>query len=113
MMDIPRAPEPAAAEQAVPTATFERNAESRSTAAPSASPAPSLKAEPAPATGVTSMRTPRAEEASVVLPRTPDQWYADIEALRAAGREDEAKAELEKFEAAYPGWLEQHRHEDR
>lgn len=113
MMDIPRAPEPAAADQAAPAGTLERTAESRSMPAPAASPAPSLKAESATVTGTTGMRTPRVEEASATLPRTPEQWYADIAALRAAGREAEAKMELEKFEAAYPGWLEQHRREDR
>lgn len=113
MTDAPRAPQPAAADQAAPAATLERDRRSRSEPAPAASPAPSLKAEPASVTGMTDTRTPRVEETAVALPRTPEQWYADIEALRAAGREAEAMAELEKFEAAYPGWLEQHRHEDR
>lgn len=38
--------------------------------------------------------------------RTPEVWYADIEALRKAGRNEEADAELARFEAAYPDWLE-------
>lgn len=38
--------------------------------------------------------------------RTPEAWYADIEALRKAGRNEEADAELARFEAAYPDWLE-------
>lgn len=38
--------------------------------------------------------------------RTPEVWYADIEALRKAGRNTEADAELARFEAAYPDWLE-------
>lgn len=41
--------------------------------------------------------------------RAPEAWYADIEALRTAGRIEEADAELARFEAAYPGWLEKHR----
>ena len=39
--------------------------------------------------------------------RTPDDWYAEIEALRKAGRIEEADAELARFEAAFPEWLEQ------
>jgi outer membrane protein assembly factor BamD (BamD/ComL family) len=45
--------------------------------------------------------------------RTPEEWYAQIEALRAAGRIEQAKAELEKLEAAYPGWLEKHLRQER
>ena len=40
--------------------------------------------------------------------RTPEAWYADIEALRQAGRNTEADAELARFEAAFPGWIKQH-----
>jgi hypothetical protein len=40
-----------------------------------------------------------------VLP-APEDWYAGIEELRAAGRNEEADRELERLEAAYPGWLE-------
>jgi len=39
--------------------------------------------------------------------RTPEAWYAEIEALRKAGRIAEADAELALFEAAYPDWLKQ------
>ncbi len=46
-----------------------------------------------------------AKEAAVPQ-RTPEAWYADIEALRKAGRNEEADAELARFEAAYPDWLE-------
>ncbi len=41
-------------------------------------------------------------------PRTAEQWYADIEELRATGRIEEADAELVRLKAAYPGWLESH-----
>jgi outer membrane protein assembly factor BamD (BamD/ComL family) len=37
--------------------------------------------------------------------RTPEEWYAEIEALREAGRIEEAEAELTRLEAAHPGWL--------
>lgn len=40
--------------------------------------------------------------------RMPEAWYADIEALRKAGRNEEADAELARFEVAYPDWLKQH-----
>jgi len=42
-------------------------------------------------------------------PRTPEEWYARIEALRADGRMQEADEELARLEAAYPGWLERNR----
>lgn len=44
--------------------------------------------------------------------RTPEQWYADIEALRAAGRIKEADAELARLKTKYPGWLESHHKRD-
>jgi hypothetical protein len=44
--------------------------------------------------------------------RTPERWYADIEALRAAGRIKEADAELARFKLRYPDWLEQHHRKD-
>ncbi len=40
--------------------------------------------------------------------RTPEEWYAEIEKLRAAGKKEVAERELEKLEAAHPGWLEEH-----
>jgi hypothetical protein len=43
-----------------------------------------------------------ADEAS--LP-TAEEWLARIEELEAAGRREEARAERERLEAAYPGWL--------
>jgi hypothetical protein len=39
---------------------------------------------------------------------TPEEWYAEIEALRAAGKSREADEELARLKTAYPGWLEQH-----
>lgn len=54
-----------------------------------------------------------SKQAAVADARTPEQWYADIEALRAAGKDAEADAELEKLEAAYPGWLESRQPDDR
>jgi len=51
----------------------------------------------------------QALKESSATPRDPDRWYADIEALRAAGRIEEADAELARFEAAWPGWLASHR----
>jgi hypothetical protein len=40
--------------------------------------------------------------------RSPEDWYAEIEKLRAAGRKEEADRELERLKAAHPGWLERH-----
>jgi hypothetical protein len=36
--------------------------------------------------------------------RSPEEWYAEIEALRAAGHIEEANAELARFRSAYPDW---------
>ncbi len=38
------------------------------------------------------------------LARTPSVWLADIAALRRAGRNGEADAELRRFHTAYPGY---------
>jgi hypothetical protein len=40
--------------------------------------------------------------------RSPEDWFADIKALRKAGRNQEADAELARFEASYPDWIKQH-----
>lgn len=48
-----------------------------------------------------------AQPRTLLNERTPEAWYAEIEALRKAGRVEEADAELARFEAAYPDWLEQ------
>ena len=45
---------------------------------------------------------------SGVAERTPEEWYAEIEKLRAAGKKREAKRELKKLEEAHPGWLAEH-----
>jgi hypothetical protein len=44
--------------------------------------------------------------------RTPEKWYADIQALRAAGHVQQADAELTRFKSRYPDWLEQHHQKD-
>jgi hypothetical protein len=44
--------------------------------------------------------------------RTPEDWYAEIGKLRAAGRHEEAQAELAKLAEAHPGWLERHHPEE-
>lgn len=46
------------------------------------------------------------------MPRPPEEWYAEIRKLRAAGHVSEADEELARFKAAYPGWLEQHDRKD-
>src|SRR5579859_3717231 len=38
------------------------------------------------------------------LARAPSAWLADIAALRRAGRNSEADAELRRFRSAYPGY---------
>lgn len=54
----------------------------------------------------------KTHESREVLP-APEDWYASIEDLRAAGRHEEAEREQERLEAAYPGWLEKNRPPDR
>lgn len=71
-----------------------------------------IEVSAAPKTVAATSMKQRAEASAEQLP-TPEQWYVQIEALRAAGRDEEAAAELEKLEAAYPGWLEQHLQEER
>jgi len=39
---------------------------------------------------------------------TPEDWYARIVALRKAGKNAEADAELKRFETAWPDWMKQH-----
>jgi hypothetical protein len=39
--------------------------------------------------------------------QTPEDWYARIVALRKAGGNAEADAELKRFEAAWPDWMKQ------
>jgi hypothetical protein len=64
-------------------------------------------------TGLGQIGELHSREKAAAKPRTPEQWYAEIEALRAAGRHAEADAELARLEEAYPGWLEEHVPEDR
>lgn len=45
--------------------------------------------------------------------RTPEEWYAEIEKLRAAGKKRAAKRELEKLKEAHPGWLEENHPTER
>lgn len=45
--------------------------------------------------------------------RDPEEWYREVEALRAAGHIEEADAELARLEAAWPGWLEKNHPQNR
>ena len=53
----------------------------------------------------TTAAAPPAAAVAAAQPPTPEAWYTAIEALRKAGRNAEADAELARFEAAYPGWI--------
>jgi hypothetical protein len=98
-------------EVAPPTMESRRMPETATPAAPPAAAASlPVAQEPAPAQAESSAvlgkfhaLTPSSSE-----PRTAEQWYADIQALRATGRIKEADAELVRLKAAYPGWLESH-----
>lgn len=45
--------------------------------------------------------------------RSPEEWYAEIEKLRAAGKKREAGRQLKELEEAHPGWLEKNHPTDR
>lgn len=53
---------------------------------------------------VTPKEVPRFEAREVVVPprKSPEQWLAEIDALRKAGKHAEADAELAKFRQRYP-----------
>lgn len=80
---------------------------------------------PAPPAAIAPPPAAQAEESSGALgnlsvtgarkaeARSPEAWYAEIEALRAAGHVEEAEAELLRFKAAHPDWIEQHRQQNQ
>lgn len=70
---------------------------------------PAENAVPAAPAGVAESRSLGklgALKESAEAPRDPEEWYEEIEALRAAGRIEDAEAELARLEAAWPGWLD-------
>ncbi len=88
-------------------------------AAPAAPPAAPPAAAPAaapmadsPAEKSTARSATAAAEGAVAplsaREESPEEWLELIEALEAAGRHDQARAERQRLEAAYPGWLAQH-----
>lgn len=87
-------PPPAAAEREPPVA-----AESRADA---------TAAAPAPARAMREFGALRADQEAATTARPPEEWYAEIESLRAAGHIEQAQAELARLEAAWPGWLASH-----
>jgi|APLak6261659701_1056019.scaffolds.fasta_scaffold11028_2 hypothetical protein len=103
-----RAPasEATAAAPASPAAARSR-ADATATLAPMPAPVQEqAQAEPAAALG--KLHAKESYEES----RTPEEWYADIEALRTSGRIKEADAELARFKSKYPGWLERHQQQN-
>jgi hypothetical protein len=117
--DVLLAPAPIAADEAAPAAAMELPAQRQEEPAkPAANVAPPLIDVPI----LESQRAPVAEapaafgklraKESYEESRTPEEWYADIEALRAAGRIKEADAELARFKSKYPGWLERHQQQN-
>jgi hypothetical protein len=58
---------------------------------------------------VTGARAAQGEaQESFAKRRSPEEWYAEIVALRATGRTEEADRELERLKETHPGWLERH-----
>ncbi len=78
--------------------------------APAQSAAP---ATPAPSAAPRSLGKLGALKESADARRDPEEWYEEIEALRAAGRIDDAEAELARLEAAWPGWIEKNHPQNR
>lgn len=70
-------------------------------------PAPASKSESPSAVGA-AIRQERMRAFETEDARTPEEWYAQIETLRAAGKIEDAEAELARLEAAHPGWVERH-----
>jgi len=105
-MELPALPAaPPAAGEAAAAAAPQHEAGER--AEPGKLAVPALKAETTQVTGMRQSTEARAPAVSADQSLTPEQWYAQIEELRAAGREAEAEAELRRLEQAFPGWLEQ------
>lgn len=106
----PPAASSAASEPQEPALARER---AQPAAAESAADAAAATPAPAPAPAESSLVTGnfRAKE-TYARPRAPEEWYAEIEALRAAGHVEEADAELARLEAAHPGWLERHQQQN-
>ena len=97
--------------RAAPTApaSAPASAEVAGTSPQVASEAPSAAPPPLPAaSSEADVATLRAAPSAKTVAPTPDPqaWLARIEALEAEGRIQEAAAERERLEAAYPGWLE-------
>ncbi len=88
-------------------------AELRERPVPGPPAAPAARPESAAAESTGNLGLVQASKQKRVDARTPEEWYAEIEKLRAEGRQEEARAALVKLEEAHPGWLERHHPEDR
>jgi len=106
-MNLPAASAPQVAGKAAAEMPA-RRAEPLGAPAQRAASAPAPQAEASRTTGFSQIGELRSPEQADAAPRTPEEWYAEIEALRAAGRNAEADAELARLEEAYPGWLQRH-----
>jgi hypothetical protein len=122
--DVLSAPAPIAADEAAPAAAMELPAQRQEESAKPAanlpppftdSPSPELRRAPAQAQAeaesAVTLGMLKAKE-SYAESRTPEEWYAAIEALRTSGRIKEADAELARFKSEYPGWLESQQQQD-
>jgi len=100
----PAAP-PATRASASPPQETERERELPATMKSTADAAAAAPAQKEPSRALDNFRAPSEPAAA---PRSPEEWYTEIEALRAAGHIEEADAELARLEAAWPGWLALH-----
>ena len=112
-MDAPLSSVPPPAEAPADSTAAEAPAAAEQEQAPSPVSVTALKqtqAQPKSAAESAGALTNMMSRESYVESRTPEQWYADIEALRKSGRTKEADAELARFKSKYPDWLEHHQH---
>jgi len=117
-------PQPDAAAEAAPTVAADttRMAEPQQ-AVEADGPGPVLESSPAAAVPATASAGESRLEATAAAPTqksaagmrsaepvpAPDAWFERIGRLEAEGRLEEAAAERKALEAAYPGWLAEHR----
>ncbi len=100
-----RKQEPESESERMPDSRFAADGAAMAQPAPTTAPAPAPAPVQAESHGAPGNLYSKESDAKL---HTPEEWYAEIEALRAAGKSREADEELARLKTAYPGWLEQH-----
>lgn len=113
-VSAPLAPPPAELEEYVTQPATSREREAPAAAITTNEPLPNGTATaPARAEAPRSLGKIGGLSDSAAARRDPEEWYEEIEALRAAGRIEDAEAEQDRLEAAWPGWLEKNHPQNR